>query len=304
VQWLALALLAALLLGGCGEGGNDDDSPADDDEATAEPCEPMPTSMTIGPSDRPAELQGPPGWCSNRPIPVIFLLHGYGASAQAQDFLFRLSSRVEQDYFLLVLPNGTYDPTGRRFWNGPPGCCNFYGSNVDDVGYLTGLIDELEEVATISPDEVYFAGHSNGGFMSYRMAKEKPERLGAIASLAGSGYPNSPGGSTEPVSVLQIHGENDSTIPYNGTEWYPGAEGLAERWAELADCDVSAAEQGTALDLVNSLPGAETQVLNYTEGCTQPAAVSLWTITEGSHVPYLNESFAEKLVSWLLSHPG
>jgi len=306
LQRLALILLAALLLGSCSDGifrlGDDDES-NDDDDTSEEPCVEMPSSMTIGPADRQAEVQGPPGWCSNRQIPVIILLHGYGANASAQDFLFRLSARVEQDHFLLVLPNGTYDNTGRRFWNGPPGCCNFYGSAVDDVAYLTGLIDELEQLATIAPQQVYFAGHSNGGFMSYRMACEKPERLGAIASLAGSGYPNaSDCSSTTPVSVLQIHGENDSTIPYIGSEWYPGAEELVERWAARNGCDLDAGTSDKALDLVDSLAGDETEVLNYTKGCTQPTEVSLWTITDGPHVPYVNDNFAEELVSWLLSH--
>ncbi len=309
---MVLGLLAALLLTGCGIGallpsppwaGDGDDDDVENDDAAQAPCLPMPTEMVIGPADRPAEVKGPPGWCSNRELPVIFLLHGYGATATTQDFLFRLSARVELDRFLLVLPNGTLDLSGRRFWNGPPGCCDFYGAGVDDVGYLGELIDELDTLATIVPSRIYFAGHSNGGFMSYRMACEQPGRLGAIASLAGSGYPEaSDCSSSEAVSVLQIHGELDATIPFAGGLNYPGAEELVERWASRAGCDLSAPEVGASLDLVNSISGSETEVTEYSDGCSGDHEVAMWRITNGSHVPYLNDTFAEKLVAWLLSH--
>jgi len=202
-----------------------------------------------------------------------------------------------------VLPNGTADVTGRRFWNGPPACCDFYGSGVDDVGYLTGLIEEIEDIAMIAPYGVYFVGHSNGGFMSYRMACEKPELVSAIASLAGSGYPQaSDCASDVPTSVLQIHGEDDSTIPYSGDDWYPGAEELVERWASRAGCNLSAGAAGGSLDLVNNLSGSETDVFTYSDGCINDTEVSLWTINDGPHTPYVNETFGEQLVQWLLSH--
>jgi len=309
--YLAALVLCSLLIIGCGVDGelptppwisNNDDVGADDDD-TPPPCEPMPTEMTISLGDRPALLQGPPGWCANWPIDVIFLLHGYGATGEAQDFLFRLSDRIESDNFLLILPDGTVDDSGRRFWNGPPGCCDFFDSGVDDVGYLSSLIEEVEKLATIADGKVYFTGHSNGGFMSYRMACERPDVVRSIASLAGSGYPNADDcSSTEPVSVLQIHGLLDSTIPYQGAPGYPGAVEVVERWAQRAGCDINTAENGTPLDLVNSLSGDETQVRNYNQNCAGGFGASLWTINWGPHVPIVNDSFAEELIRWLRAH--
>jgi len=302
----ALALLLLWLLGSsCLADASLPWLPGDDAEAsdTQEPCQAMADEISIGPSDRPALLKGPAGWCANQPIDVIFLLHGYSASAESQDFLFRLGKRIEPDNFLLILPDGTFDASGRRFWNGPPGCCDFYGSGVDDVGYLSGLIEEIAEMATIHGGKVYFTGHSNGGFMSYRMACERPESVHAIASLAGSGYPETEDcGSTEPVSVLQIHGELDSTIYYLGSPSYPGAVEVTERWAARAGCDVDAPQSGEALNLVNSLAGNETEVLNYSEGCQDSLGATLWTITNGSHIPLLNDSFAAHMVEWLRAH--
>ncbi len=306
-------LLAALLGGACFGSGelptppwlsdDDDDGTNGDDDDTNAPCEPMATEMIIGPSERPARLKGPLGWCANWPIDVVFLLHGYGATAEAQDFLFRLGNRTESDNFLLILPDGTVDASGRRFWNGPPGCCDFFESGVDDVGYLSGLIEEIETLATIAGGKVYFTGHSNGGFMSYRMACERPDLVRGIASLAGSGYSQATDcASAEPVSVLQIHGRLDATIPYEGGPDYPGAVEVTERWAERAGCNTDTSESGDPLDLVNSLGGDETQVRNYNQNCSGSFSSSLWTIQDGSHVPFVNDSFAGELLQWLRAH--
>ena len=61
---------------------------------------------------------------------------------------------------------------------------------MDDVGYLSGLIAEAEQTYNIDPKRVYLIGHSNGGFMSFRMACEASELITAIVSLAGSTFEN------------------------------------------------------------------------------------------------------------------
>tara|TARA_Y100001968_G_C19447280_1_gene766123 strand:- start:1009 stop:1800 length:792 start_codon:yes stop_codon:yes gene_type:complete len=263
----------------------------------------MGSELEIGPSDRPATLLGPVGWCANRPMDVVFLLHGYSANALAQDFLFGLGRQVEELDFVLVLPNGTIDLSGRRFWNGPPGCCDFYNSGVDDVGYLHSLIEEIDSFATINNDKVYFTGHSNGGFMSYRMACELPERVRAIVSLAGSGYPNEGDCSPEqPVSVLQIHGMLDSTIPYAGSFNYPGAVELTERWARRAGCNANNPSEAAELNLTRTQSGTDTEVLNFASECTAGHRASLWSLPLGGHVPILNAQFAPLIMDWLRTH--
>ena len=59
---------------------------------------------------------------------------------------------------------------------------------MDDVGYLRALVREALEVRPIDPDRVYVFGHSNGGFMSYRLASELADEVAAIAVLAGSSH--------------------------------------------------------------------------------------------------------------------
>ncbi|MCA9610770.1 MAG: hypothetical protein KC619_34480, partial [Myxococcales bacterium] len=162
-------------------------------------------------------------------------------------------------------------------------------------------VDEVEALAPVR--DVYFFGHSNGGFMSYRMACDHADRITAIGSLAGSGFlTEAECGATQPVSVLQVHGDMDETIDYLGvTAAYPSAEAMVDRWAARAGCteEVTA---GEALDLDQTIPGAETTVEDHVTGCSG-ADASLWTIAGGSHIPDLTSGpFAADLLEWLDRH--
>jgi membrane protein implicated in regulation of membrane protease activity len=58
---------------------------------------------------------------------------------------------------------------------------------VDDSTYLHRLLDAVKSAYRVDPTRVYFVGHSNGGFMAYRMACEHATEITAIVSLAGAG---------------------------------------------------------------------------------------------------------------------
>ena len=78
-----------------------------------------------------------------------------------------------------------------------------------------GLVRPDDVEARFRVTDVLLLGHSNGGFMAYRLACEIPERITALASLAGAGLAD-PGDcrvSDVPVDVLQVHGLNDDTMP-------------------------------------------------------------------------------------------
>ena len=68
-----------------------------------------------------------------------------------------------------------------------PACCDKYDAKPDDVGYLTGLIDEIIAAGwPVDPKRIYLFGHSNGGYMAHRMACDRADRIAAIICLAGS----------------------------------------------------------------------------------------------------------------------
>ena len=54
--------------------------------------------------------------------------------------------------------------------------------DVDDLGFVDAMLDELEQRFCIDADRVYSTGYSNGAFFSYRLACERsdPPHLGRI----------------------------------------------------------------------------------------------------------------------------
>jgi polyhydroxybutyrate depolymerase len=272
---------------------------------------------TVG-GDRPVTVHLPSPDLGS-PAPLILLLHGYGASpAEIEDY-FRLGREAAARGILLAAPEGTVDSDGRRFWNATDACCDVDGSGIDDVGYLRRLIDEIQTVANVDPKRVYLGGHSNGGFMSYRMACQHADVVAAIASLAGASLAERDDcRPSEPVAVLQIHGTADDVIRFDGGDLsdliggrgparpYPGARETAAIWAAYDGCDGELVETEETLDIDTLVSGpsgpAETTIARAT-GCEPGGHVELWTIPDGGHVPSLSGAFGVEVLDFLLEHP-
>ncbi len=304
---LPLFVSLLVLLAACG-----DDAPASPDagpapdagtdagpELDAGPVVPR----RLGPPERRAEFVVPPAHDGVTPLPLVVLLHGYSATAGAQDLYFRATATARARGYYLILPDGTIDAEGNRFWNATPACCNFGGSPVDDVAYLTSLLDEAESLVPVDTSRVYFYGHSNGGFMSYRMACEIPERITAIVSLAGADFRTDMDCvPSQGVSVLQVHGTLDASVDVAGTPGYPSARDAVVRWAGRNGCDVAGSAVAAPLDLVDALAGEETSVEQWRSGCAAGLDAELWTIADGSHIPVFNDAWPTLVADWLLRH--
>ena len=264
-------------------------------------------TIEIG-GERSAQLLAPADR-GDEPIPLILSLHGYQGDADSHDWYFGLSARIAEYNFALITPQGTTDQRGYPFWNATSYCCDLYGSGVDDAAWLTGLVDEARAALDISG--VYIVGYSNGGFMAYRLACDGLDGLVAIASLAGSSH-GDPAHceNASPISVLQIHGNQDQDIPYDGyqnpdgLEWsLPGATEVTARWAERADCNLEAIQDRPNLDLEATIPGPETKVQQIRQGCADGIAIELWTIEAADHYPHFQQTWPDHLLTWLLQSP-
>ena len=252
---------------------------------------------------RPARLVVPSSYDAATPMPLVVLLHGYGASAIIQDGYFNLSRAARDRGFLLLLPDGTIDSTGKRYWNATPTCCAFAGTDVDDVAYLRSLITDVKAAYNVDAGRVYLIGHSNGGFMSYRMACDAGDQITAIISLAGADYVSESACTPSVgVSVLQIQGTADLTVAYGPSAIGPGAVTSVERWATRDGCDATMPSSGAAIDLDTVLAGAETDVRTYPVGCEPGLSAELWTINGGSHIPSVPTTIGGTLYDWLSTH--
>jgi polyhydroxybutyrate depolymerase len=229
------------------------------------------------------------------------VLHGYGVNGFTQYAFFGMQSVVNAGDALVIAPDGTTDSSGMQFWNADPACCDFDHANPDDVGYIGGLIEEVSAAWPIDPQRVYVAGHSNGGYMAYRMACERADAIAAIGVLAGeaASVPSACQPS-QPVSVLHLHGTADEVVPYDGGLGGLGAEGSVAQWASHDGCGTTRTPT-TTYDLDTTVVGAETHA-TATDGCPAGIGVELWTMEGSSHIPLLDASFAPTLMAWFTDH--
>lgn len=293
---LSIPWLAVLFLMGCGSTSNTVD---------AGPNFPSNPPLTLN-EDRPARVYAPPAYDPEQSYPLVILLHGFGSDGEQQNIYLGLSTHVSDKQFILLTPNGTMNSGGRRFWNGTPACCDTDETGVDDVGYVRALIAEAKETINVDHDRVYTLGHSNGGFLSYRLACEAADVITGIATIAGSTF-NDPAEcqpATPGVSLLAVHGTADDTILFDGLEAaYPGAEETVARHAAIADCDTENPTTPANIDVLSGSNGDETVVTRYETGCTGGVEAELWAMEGGTHVPFnFSPEFIPMVLDWLFDH--
>ena len=247
----------------------------------------------------------PSEYDDSTPYPLVILLHAYGMNADTAEVIWGFSQSVDEYQFIYAIPSGTTDQSDNYFWNSNTACCNFYNSAVDDVSYLYQYIENLKDSFNINNNRIYLVGDSNGGFMALEFAYQFPEQIAAAVSSAGASHFIRRNRPNAGAHILQIQGTADTSILYTGGSIqgmpYPGAVATAIQWAEYNNCQLfSALEESRDLDPV--IPGAETKVTVYSQGCKADASVELWSIEKGGHglgrpVP---ESSRLQLLDWLM----
>lgn len=270
---------------------------------------PPPSTTTFG-GDRPVTLTVPDGYDHDRPTPLVVVLHGFGATGFLQSEYLGLPRIQDDEGFLLAAPDGTPDSDSRRFWNAGEACCDFGRVGVDDVAYLSTLVRDISAEYNVDSRRVFLVGHSNGGFMSYRLACERADLFAGLVSIAGADAVDTSGcRPSRPVSVLQIHGDADTVVRYEGRPKpsgliplaYPSAAQSVAQWAQRNGC-TGGLESAGRRDLEAARPGAETRMERHV-GCPAGGAAELWTIEGGSHLPGFSqaepEPFARVIWSWL-----
>jgi polyhydroxybutyrate depolymerase len=109
---------------------------------------------------------------------------------------------------------------------------------VDDVGFISALLDTLIARHHADPSRIYVTGMSNGAMMSHRLGIALSARIAAIAPVVGALF----GDETpppSPVSAFIINGALDRSVPVDG-----GAPGGAFSNAWDGTHPVPAVQQG------------------------------------------------------------
>lgn len=194
-------------------------------------------SLVHGNRARTYLIHLPAGPDRSTPAALVFCLHGYGSTARWIEKESGLSLLADREGFIAVYPNAVpLGPKQKQTWNGG-GAYQIWTRGLDDVGFISALIDELSRAYAIDSARIYAFGHSNGGFMAHHLGARLPNRLAAIACCSGllarSDFVGGP-----PVSVIHFHGKRDPTVPYRGMPkgGWPGVERAMSLWARRNRC--------------------------------------------------------------------
>ena len=156
-------------------------------------------------------------------IPLVIALHGRGSNGWGMIVLTHkgFNKLADKDGFIVVYPDGI-----ELNWNDgrmdEEANDRAHRENIDDVGFISALIDTIVRDFNIDQKRVYVTGISNGAIMSYRLACELSQKITAIAPVDGNMpvalYPGCSPART--VSVLAINNTDDPLVPFEGGNIY------------------------------------------------------------------------------------
>jgi len=217
----------------------------------------------------------PTNYDSANAYPLVINLHGLSTTAAIQQGYTGMDAVADTGDFILIYPDGI-----SMSWNS--GFSAPYNSGIDDVGFLSALIDTAISDYSIDTLRVYACGMSNGGFMSHRLACELHHRIAAVASVTGSMsdsmqyYCN----TSRPVPVMQIHGTSDATVDYNGGPGYVAIDTTLSFWLQKNNCPSSPVT--TAIPNINLFDQSTAEKFYYGL-CDNASEVVLMKVTGGGH---------------------
>ena len=182
----------------------------------------------------------PSSYDNKVPIPLVLCFHGYGGTASGISYT-NFNDVSDTANFIVVYPQGTLLKR-KSHWNVGGWTLD---SKINDVGFISSLLDSLSERYNINQSRIYSTGMSNGGYMSFLLACQLSDRIAAIASVTGSMTPQTYNlcNPQRPIPVLQIHGTNDQKVPYKGNrKWSLSINKVLEYWINHNNCDITPVE--------------------------------------------------------------
>ncbi|WP_335119783.1 extracellular catalytic domain type 1 short-chain-length polyhydroxyalkanoate depolymerase [Nostoc sp.] len=153
----------------------------------------------------------PKSYNPDRPMPLVLVFHGDDGSGRSISNVTRFNELADQKGFIVVYPDGIDQKWSLRG--------NAQG-RVDDVLFVSALIDHLQQQISIDSHKVYATGFSRGGILTQALACKLPDKIAGFASVAGSLpvrlKPNCQ--PQTPISMLMINGTNDHDVLYEGDD--------------------------------------------------------------------------------------
>ena len=247
-------------------------------------------------------LHLPPAYNGVDALPLLFAFHGGGGEGEGMARVTHLNDIADERDFIVVYPDGI-----NNNWNdGRPEV----NPGVDDVGFISALIEELKREYSIDAERVYSTGISNGGMFSFRLACELSDKIAAVAPVAAlMGEDLSRTCSPpRPVPVMLIMGTEDPLVPWEGGEIGGdrlergraiSAPATVSFWVEVDGCT----ESPVVEYLADTDPGDRTRVRQETySGGRDGTEVIMLAVEGGGHTWPGGEQYMRERVIGVTSY--
>lgn len=212
---------------------------------------------------------------------LVIALHGSGGNGLTIEGSTGFSTLADQTGFAVVYPDGLVEPG-----EGVPDWSYFFNDFSDDVGFIRQLITTLQTNVGPDPKKIYATGFSAGAFMSHRLGVQASDLIAAIgvvegAISSGAGSQSVPA-ALGPVSVVVLHGDQDQTVRYCGSQTDASQEDTFNYWSGTSANSCSSLDTSSALcdSQGNITAAAEKDATN----CRESTEVKFYKLIGGTHV--------------------
>ena len=245
-------------------------------------------SLTHNSLQRDYHLYIPSSYRNSTAAPLVIALHGGGGNGHKMEKLSHLNLPANQYGFIVAYPDAV-----ERHWNDGRELKNYRSQkeNIDDVGFISKMIDAIGTEYNIDPQRVYVTGASNGAMMSLRLGCELAHKITAIAPVIGSMPENlvTRCAPARPIPLMMINGTDDPLVPWEGGYVHIFRKKLGKIISVPQTVDFWVARNGCSPDPQISMepdtvPDDNTRVQKSAFGqCTDGADVVLYEVKGGGH---------------------
>jgi polyhydroxybutyrate depolymerase len=238
-------------------------------------------TLTVNGVARTYSLHVPSNFQKNTGALVI-VLHGSGGSGLKAEPNTGFSTEADQVGFAVAYPDGLANPSGQTDW------AYFFNDFTDDVGFLRELIHTLQTNLGPDPKKIYVTGFSAGALMAHRAGVQASDLVAAIGSVEGTlvstATPQTVPSALGPVSVIMLHGDQDPTVRYCGSQTDSSQEETFNYWSG------SSANSCTSFDTSAALCDAQGNITAVVEkdatSCRGNTEVKFYKLIGGVHEWY------------------
>lgn len=228
-------------------------------------------TVNVGAGVRTALVDVPAAAAGDDPAPVLVSLHPFSVDATGWESYSRLGAAAADRGYVVIFPTGSQP--GPR-WNVPGGLQN----NVDDIGFVSALLDAVEDGACVDRNREFAAGFSAGAAMAQALSCTLPWRFAAVAGSGGANLTD-PCPASPATDVMVLHGSADPIAPTTGSN-VPFAtpngvdiEDVVATNAARAGCDATPVVEQLFADVV----------VDRYQGCDADLRVEYWRLIGAGH---------------------